>query len=642
MRRHLHDRQASVFALKRELDAWRERRGVSPNGQESPADSLAPPIETDTAPRAARWTPHRAAAVLFLAIGLGLGWAAGVFWRRDEAPRPGIVRFTMLPPKGTMFAGNIEDPDPTLSPDGRALVFRAAEISTGRQRLYLRPLDGEPSPLEGTDNAIQPFWSPDGTSLAFFADGWLKTLSLASGRLAALVECPSPEGGAWLDDRIVFSPAKHSPLVAIPVAGGQPVSFTTVARDTGEVRHSYPSVLPGGEVLFYVDHRDPERRSIAMVGQAGEAHTTIATSPSVMTFAPPGYLVGFRSGTLVALRFDPSGRTVENGALELGERVTSAGDPQGPSISATATSLAFWDPRGGPLAKLTWFDRQGHDRGSIGPAGFYASVALSPDGTRVAVQRLLEVGEAPDIWAFNTRSGAATRLTASPANDEDPVWAPDSTRMVYARHRDQGLPSHLHTLSLEKPLGDSPLLRSELSAHPTDWSADGRWVVYQAMDRVTDSDVWRIPADGGRPEALVRTEFSEMHGRSSPDGRHLAYSSNVSGRREVYVLSLGNGRTVSQVSTAGGAHPRWRSDGRELYYLSEQGHIVAVPVTAAPGFRPGPPVSLFEARPTLPLVFSDVIYDVTRDGQQFVVAAGGPVDARPITVVLNWQSALRP
>jgi Tol biopolymer transport system component len=250
------------------------------------------------------------------------------------------------------------------------------------------------------------------------------------------------------------------------------------------------------------------------------------------------------------------------------------------------------------------------------------------------------VGVPPDIWVFDIADAKATRLTSSTANDEDPVWAPDSSHLAYAAHRGLGQPAALHTTDVARPREDGRLHAVERSVHPTDWSRDGRWIVIQGLGRTTQSDVLMVPAAGGAPRALVQSEFDEMHGRLAPDGRSVAYTSDRTGRREVYVQGLGPDPVVWQVSNAGGAIPRWRGDGRELYYLSAQGHIVAVPLGVDALARPGVPTPLFDARPPLPLAFSDALYDVTPDGSRFLVATSRHADSRPVTVVLNWRAAL--
>ena len=677
VRRHVHDRQASVFALRSEIERWRLDRGrrvlagdgasgangnngadggtdrsietatAEPMGERR--DGVRPPPRPDDALVRAQPSPPTGARAARAAIALALlacgglaGWLAGFGREAPHGREDGLVRFQVPPPPGASFAGNTESPQPALSPDGRSLVFRAAQDDTGRQLLYVRRMDRpETVPLEGTDNAIQPFWSPDSSQVGFFADGWLKTLDLASGGVRSVVRCAEPLGGAWLGRQIVYSPAGRSALMVVAEHGGSPAAFTDLNAEAGELRHSDPIVLPDLSVLYFVNHKDAERRGVAAVRRRRATPLWVVASPSMMAYSPAGYLLRFRSGVLIAHRFDAERLAVIGEPLALEDRIESTAEMGiGPQVSTAGGSLVYWDPRGGSLARLTWFDRQGRELGTVGPAGHYAAIDLSPHGDTLAVQRAERVGGAPDIWTLDLRGGGFTRLTAEPGNDEDPVWAPDSAGIAYARHRDLGQPADVYLLGATRPLEKAPLWNGERSAHPTDWSADGRWIVFQAIDRDRRSDIWLLPAGGGAATAVVRSEFDEMHGRLSPDSQFLAYTSDRSGRREVYLRRVAGDQAERQVSTAGGGHPRWRADGRELYYLSEQGHLRAVSVSASEAIQAGIPVTLFDARPVLPLVFSDVIYDAVADGTKFIVAAGPRAGVKPVTVVLNWPAAL--
>lgn len=651
-----HEKLGSVYALPSEVDAWWESRRRLLEARDSPEPNdvsagASDPADSSGGGRAIRRTggafrnPRLSRVVPLVVVGAcgAAVWAAVPHLFGRPAEPPALVRFQIGPPEGAAFAGNSDDPAPAVSPDGQTLVFRAAFTATGRQVLFLRRLDSTVAQaLAGTDNAILPFWSPDGKRIGFFADGFLRTLTLATGRVETLAAAPEAEGGVWRGSDIVFAPGRGSALQFVPETGGPSEPFTRLDASSGELRHSFPAVLPSGEVLFHINHSNPARQGVAGTRAALRAQQLIMTGPAMAAPVPSGYLLWFHEGRFRAQAFDARTMSVQGEPLGLAERIDEGPEVwRSPRVSASDSVLVFWDPKGGPLTRLTWFDRQGRELGTVGPTGHYASIALSPDQAHVAVQRTFQAGGSPDLWLFGVEDGKAVRLTSSPANDEDPVWRTDSAVLAFAKHRGLGEPSDLRRLALARPLDDLPLWRADLSAHPTDWSRDAKWVVFQMQGRGNRSDIWMVPAGGGEARPLVRSDHDEAHGRLSPDGSHLAYSSDQSGQREVYVRSLGPDGSVHQASNAGGAHPRWRADGSELFYLSATGHIVAVPVT--PGVRPrlGTPVQLFHARPVLPLVFSDVTYDVSRDGSRFLVAAGPPVESRPMTVVLNWQSQLR-
>jgi hypothetical protein len=354
------------------------------------------------------------------------------------------------------------------------------------------------------------------------------------------------------------------------------------------------------------------------------------------------WFVYFHGRQLVARPLDLNAAALGGQPVDLGEAL-EAEDVHNPrtgfSLSSDGT-LAYWPTTRTSTTRLTWFDRQGRQTGTVGPPGDYPFVTLSPEGFHVAAQRLDEAVAAPDIWLFEMHGGgAATRLTTAPVNEEDPVWSPDGTELVFAKHPAIGAGAELRRLRPARPMWEDPVT-PRVEGHPTDWSRDGRNIVFQRRLPGTLDDIYALPASGGPPVALVTSPFNERHGRLSPDGRFVAYSSDASGRLEVYVRDLAADGATTQVSNTGGAHPRWRRDGRELFYVSAGGVITAVATALTPAFTAGPPTPMFDARPALPLVFLDTFYDVTADGQRFLVASTEHPATTSFTVVLNGLTAL--
>ena len=685
-----HDKLGSVFAYRGEIDAWVAERHHAPNGNHlggtaagapsglaavvHPAElegngDAATPGETGfdgghpwpsrmgddsdaqkpgrAAHRSRRWGPTlqgltAGAAALAVAA---LGWMAV----RPAMPRggaPARVLFLVEPPPGTVFAGTLIDPEPAISPDGSRIVFRAADRNTGRQRLYLRRLDQSfAEALAGTEGGMLAFWSPDSRQVAFFAGGLLRRVDLANRVASSLAPAPHPGGGGWLSTgEIVFNPDEGAGIHVLKAGGGPPMALTAVDGAAGERRHMSPEPSPDGRRFLYLaTHDDPARNALWWWSGGPGATHRVVTSRRMGRVAPNGWLLVFRGARLVAQRFDAASGVLSGTSRSLAVALEGDDDNSlhpGFSLSTTGT-IAYWPVTRVPTARLTWFDRDGRERGTVGPPGDYPFVSLSPDGRFAAVQRVDEANGAPDLWMIELASSTVTRLTASPVNEEDPVWAPDGGRIVFAKHPAIGADAQLRQLRPMHPLDeDAETFAPGVEGHPTDWSRDGRLVVMQQSSAATQSDVAVWSSASGSPVPLVNTRFNERHGRLSPDGRHLAYSSDVSGRLEVYVRTLDGDAVTTQVSHAGGAHPRWRRDGRELYYLSAGGVVMAVPATSTPRFSAEKALPLFDARPPLPLPFLDTLYDVTADGERFLVAATDQPVTRSFTVVVNALSSL--
>jgi Tol biopolymer transport system component len=651
-----HHSLSSVYAYRTELDAWIERRRVSAragreegngesenlppiNGAESEALGALPPLSAQRAWRGSPWLAALGALLTITAIGWASVRITGSL-KTTNAP----MRFDIGPPAGTRFAGNTSDPDPVVSPDGTRLVFRATVIDSGRQRLYLRELDQPVArPIEGTDQAVQPFWSPDSQQIGFFSDGELKRIDLTTGRVAVLAAASRPTGGAWLSSGdIVFGADSVEGIQMLEAGSGVPIAVTKVDRSAGQQRHLAPEAAPDGRRFVYLaEYRDPRSNAVWMWTGKASADRHLLNARRMGRFTQGNWFLFFRGQRLIAQRVDLDSTTPMGAAVELPEALDEQdGNARraGFSVSPSGT-LAYWPVTGTPLTRLTWFDRHGAAGEVVGPLGEFPFVALSPGADRVAVQRVDRSSGAPDVWVYDLSTGVATQLTDSPANDEDPVWSPDGTQIVYARHPDLGTPSGLALVDPREPLIHEPVAPA-MEGHPTDWSRDGRTIIVQQANRDTQSDVaaWTMPHGPMRP--LVNSPFNERHGRLSPDGRYLAYTSDESGRFEVYVKSLEHPGPATRVSEAGGAHPRWRGDGGEIYYLSPVGMVTAVRISPGPRLSTGQAVPLFDARLPLPLAYLDTLYDVTADGQRFLVAAAERPDSTSFTVVVNALIAL--
>ncbi|HWS90074.1 MAG TPA: protein kinase [Pyrinomonadaceae bacterium] len=556
--------------------------------------------------------------------------------RAPQEATAAAARFLIAPPgKGQVIGA------PLISPDGRRVILVVRDTA-GRQSLWLRPLDSlDAQQLAGTEAGDQPFWSPDGRSIGFIAAGKLKRLDVSGGPTQTLSDAVGV-GGAWnRDGVIVFSRSPTEGLYRIPAAGGTPEPLTTLDKSRDEYVHAWPHFLPDGRHFLYVAGTSPPEKSAVFLGSLDSKQTRLLIDVgSSVSYAPPGYLLYAREGTLVARPFDADRLELTGEAVPVVKQIGVTLGNARAHFSVSETGTLIYRPSAAEAdTQLVWFDRTGKQLGTVGAAGHYSDIRLSPDGKRLAFRRLDTENGASDIWLMELTRGAPTRLTFDPADDGDAVWSPDGGRVVFSSQR-EGLPNLYQKLSSGAG-GEELILKTEDAKWATDWSPDGRHVLYATQGRQSN-DLWVLPLFGERrPEPFARTDFSEGGGRFSPDGRWIAYTSNESGRFEVYVQSFPASGGKWQVSNGGGGSPRWRRDGRELFYLSADGKLMVVEVDGSSDtFKAGVPGPLFE--PRVGAISGDSPYDAAADGRRFLIKV--PVEETapaPVTVVLNWTTDLK-
>jgi Tol biopolymer transport system component len=562
------------------------------------------------------------------------------------------LRFNLLLPAETIDTGGL-----AVSPDGRSLAF-AAQDDSGNSGLWIRSLEtGAMTQLAGTDYARLPFWSPDGRHIAFFSRDKLKKVEAAGGTPSTICGISgNPRGGTWSKGVILFSPAANSPILRVSAEGGSPVAATNLTDRSGA--HLWPFFLPDGRRFLFVSVRsrvDPSASS-SLAGAGGEVFIgslegkepiKILQIPIAypVVYAPDGHLLFVRDA-LVAQALD-----LDGGRL-LGEPVRLSGPLARKlgSMYVTADYLPFSLSGSGILVfggpgvalgslKLTWFDRQGNELGRLGSRGAYRDPAFSPDWKRVAGQVSDEMGVG-DLWLLDLERNIETRFTFQPAARINPIWSPDGNRIVFASDQ-----PGIRQLFVKRSDGNGPdeqLLKTGRLDVPTDWSPDGQFVVYEERDPAGKRDLWLLPMSGDRkPVPYLKTPFDEFQGQISPDGKWMAFGSDESGRWEIYVQSLPAIGGKFQVSNSGGTQPRWRRDGRELFYLSMEQKITAVDVKLGPQSEFGPPKALFTVRVLQNAIGSDE-YVPSRDGQRFLVTNAVTTGQlqQPVTVVLNWTAEL--
>ncbi len=482
-------------------------------------------------------------------------------------------------------------------------------------------------PLAGTEGAYSPFWSPDSQSIAFFAEGSLRRLDLSGGAPSTICDVVAGRGGAWsADGRIVFS-TLASPLLQVAASGGTPTRLTTLDASKGEVAHAWPQILPGGNFLFIAQSDKPEGGVIYGASLSKPAERTRLLTTDTNALYASGYLLWLRGGTLVAEDFDPV-------KLKLAGEPQLLGDPVGQSpitgrmnVSAATNGLLLY--ASGGSNQLSWFDHQGKPVGNVGEPSDYFMFRISPDGRRIAAAS----GNAPrsDLWLLDVQRGISSRFTFN-ANAAEPVWSPDGrviafrsgTSLVRKLANGEGQAQHL-TESSDRQL-------------PTDWSRDGRFILFHEINPETKTDIWVLPVtpdgtvvDKARP--YLRTPFREAEAQFSPEPNPhwVAYQSDESAQNEVYVQAFPEAHNKVQISTSGGRFPKWGPGGRELFYISPDDKLVSVSLKLErDSVEPSAPHELFPL-PTPTTNFMP--YDVSSDGQRFLVEAP---PAQALTVVINW------
>jgi serine/threonine protein kinase/Tol biopolymer transport system component len=557
---------------------------------------------------------------------------------RSQAERP-VTILQVLPPPGAAFA---MQEAPRLSPDGRRLAFVAVDAA-GRARLYVRPLDSVSATLlSETDGASMPFWSPDSRSLAFFAGGKLKVVGVAEGRPRILSDAPVGRGGAWNQDgSIIFVPSPPEPPELVPASGGaaRPIplgDFSSVAR------RFFPDFLPDARRYLFLAPDGSRRERTVRVGVLGsqEEHPLLDAKWSA-AFARPDYVLFRREAALFAQRFDLVRLQPSSEPFAVASDVGFNPITWQALFSVSSNGTLAYQSAAAVETQLVRVDRGGREIGRVGEKGIFNSLSLSPDGKRVAYDRADPTTGEVNVWLVESEPGstAPTRFTFGAAINFFPIWSPDGTWLVFATLR-QGPPQLYQKVS--SGAGDEePLLRTERGKIPTGFSPDGRYLVYAVLEAKTGFDLWVLPLFGDRrPFPFLQTEAAEVGGQISPNGRWMAYASNESGAYEIYVRPFPPAPGKWQVSREGGSQPRWRADGRELFYISTDRKMMAVQVqTDKPAFESGAPQALFETR------VSNVEgsnpwsqYGVSADGHAFLVnRLVTETSITPITVVLNWK-----
>jgi eukaryotic-like serine/threonine-protein kinase len=575
-----------------------------------------------------------AGAVAVVATGV-IGW---VSWSREPAPEQQSLQFDIQPPPQGQFT--FQQFGTAISPDGRFVVF-AARTSATLPSLWVRPLDAlTPRELPGTENGNGLFWSPDSHSIGFVSTGKLKRIDLVGGTPQVLADAPDYEGGSWSKDGVILF-STGGVIQRIPAAGGTvtPVTVLDVARKHRS--HRYPHLLPDGRTfLFLVRSADPTIEGIyaATLDQPAPGPRLVASDAKAVYAPPyagqPGRLLWMHDQTLMTQPFNIGRMRIEGDPAPVVDRV----------LENNARRAAFWTSNNGLLVyrsgslqnlQATWVSKEGKERQPVGQANNYSDVRLSPDATRIALS-VNEVNQ--DVFVFDIGRGVMSRLTFDAHRDFSPVWSPDGRQVAFTSDRDG-----LNQIYRKDAAGgqEERIQKSSTPQVVLDWSRDGRYILYQEQNPKTGWDLWVLPLEGDRkPIQFLATPFNEANATFSPDGKWIAYTSDESGggRNEVYLRTFPYSPGQWQLSKDGGNMPRWRGDGKELFFRTPS-NIFSVTLRSGPQrVEIDSPRSLFQW-------LGPAAWDVPGPGDRFLLLDPPGLNegnaSGILTVISNWPATLR-
>ncbi|HSU69056.1 MAG TPA: protein kinase [Tepidisphaeraceae bacterium] len=583
----------------------------------------------------------RSAGIVFLLLVAMVLFGARYF--RQRVPEQLIVKFTLMPPESTSFTFL------AVSPDGRRVTFVATD-GAEKSRLWVRALDSVVSqPLAGTEDASNPFWSPDSRSIGFFAQNKLKRIEASGGPVQVIAGASdNRSGGAWSRyGVIIYCPGPLGPLYQVPETGGELKNVTQLAVSRHETGHRWPQFLPDGRHFLYHNFSQRQGDSGIHIGSLdGKEDVRLFASESSAGYAGPssgpGHILFLRGRSLMAQPFDPDNLRIAGEAVPVADEVGNTGLRAMFSVSSNGVLVFDCNVKN---SELRWFDRRGNSLGTIGPLGIYTNVEFSPDDRRIAVDYL------NDIWLFDIARNAISRFTFDPALDAMPRWSPDGKRIAFTSTRDGQW--NLYQKLSSGEVEEEPLLKSSVGKVIVKlsggWSPDRRFFLYsERSGSETGWDLWVLPMEKQqKPVSVLQTPFDEHWGRFSPDGKWIAYVSDESGRSEVFVRTFDPGHPESafkwSVSNGGGELPHWRADGKELYYLGPERQMMVA--TIEPGGTPSEPFKTSVPRvlfPTRAAPGNISSYSVTSDGQRFLINQQAR-DVTPglATVFINWTAGIK-
>jgi eukaryotic-like serine/threonine-protein kinase len=598
---------------------------AAPNEQTNP-DAVRPPAAAPIRPA----ITERLAWALLTAVTVALGVVSVVHFRQPAAELP-ITRFLIPLPEGVILSlGTV----PVVSPDGRHFVFMMWSGAQGKAQLWIRDLDSPAMRRLAVANDIsRPFWSPDSQYIAYFvSQGKLQKVSASGGPPQVIedgVEQEPGNSGAWNQNGSILFVASGGSLKLVAADGGEAKLVRDLDQSQQETDQLWPDFLPDGRHFLFSSHRSAPGKAGIYVGSLDSKETRLLLpTESKVSYVAPGFLIYSQQNTLVAQAFDGK-------KLGLSGPVIPIAQPVMPSqFSVSQNGVLVYHGAASTDVQLAWYDRQGKRLGTIGEPGQYQTIVLSPDENRVVLERSDLTSQTTNLWILDLASGILSRQTSHAGSDGDPRWSPDGRELVYGWLRNR------FTDVYRKAVGgneDVLLFQSGEGKFPKLWLKDGKSMLFINLNGRT---LYQLPLAGGRqPLVLTKSEFNRDNFVLSPDERWVAFNSNESGRWEVYVAAFPAFTEKRQVSTTGGCQPLWRKDGKELFYLTMDGKLMAAEVKSGAALQTGIPQMLFQSRTTVSPIY--IQYCATADGKKFLIRDPAGEDVAPFTVVLNWTAALK-
>ena len=594
------------------------------------------PALPSSKPRPTLWLA--AIAVLALAV---IALTVALMW---SAPARRVLRVNLLPPEGTRFETLYRNGAPALSPDGTHLAFIAQK--DGRNSLWLRSLDRlDATPVRGTDDAYFPFWSPDGTAVAFFMQGKLWRTDLNGGSPAPISDAPEARGGTWGSGNvIVFAPSFGGPLVQVPAAGGKPKAVTGVSVVSSTISDRWPSFLPDGKHFLFLHspYGNAADQNEVHLGSLDGGDQLVLRGKFYGAQYAAGRLLAVRDGSLLAWKFDASSGKASGDPVPVVDKVASDEITALSVVSVSAQGMLLYQSGAGSNGdRHVWMDATGKELSQLSEPTVYGPTRISPDGSRIATPVIGQFGNS-SLWIWDLAGG--TRSLASAANEyvDATVWSADG-RTLYFDIFNPDLRTELRTVAADGSQPERTLIKSDRNLLPVDVTSDGKWLLYEEakVGALTDAELKAFPlVPGLQPLTVLEPVADGSNARLQPGSNDwLAYQSNQSGRAQVYLTRFPHPGAKYQVSKDGGVQPVWSKDGKTLYYLDQYRKLTAVDIQTS-----GEAVQIGAAKPLFTVgirhSISTEAYDVARDGR-FLVVDSITESTAPLVLVTNWDAELK-
>jgi eukaryotic-like serine/threonine-protein kinase len=567
-----------------------------------------------------------------------IGWAIGTaalaaavvvaFNWRDKPAAPGqLMRLTMsFQEDGRYSVGEDFVRSASISPDGKRVVFTGSDQATGTARLFIRNIDStQAMPLPGSDEGTEPFWSPDSKSVGFYADGKVKITSVDGGQVRELATASSTGGASWNDQgQILISLQNPGPLVLIPAAGGTPRPATLL--EPGDLDHDWPQFLDDGvHFLYMVSGRTVASNKVYLASLATPERTLLLEGVFAFTYAPPDRVISLGRRGLLAQVLDVKAAALVGTPVALAENAL-------PPFSASRTGALTYRTVPTRPNPLIWIKPDGTVIGEAAPPGYYTDPQISPDGKQLALAVRDAPGGTYDVAVMDLATKALRKLTLNPATDRDPVWSPDGKSIVFQSTRPEA--PGLYRKNANGTGAEELVLPSKGVVWAYQWTP-GRLSFFDGVSGALDIGFLSGPDLRART-MVVETPVNDVDGAVSPDGKWLAYASNVSGRWEMYLTSLETPGTTLPITTEGGCDPTWNRDGSMLYFTRPStAELMAIPVMRGNPPTFGTPRRIHPGPLEYPSAHS---LDIDPRGDKLIIAPSYAVQG-DLTVLVNWQSA---